>query len=156
MVILFDMYNLPDDIFEVVFATEQQVVVGRMLIDEIKSQGGEMGKTEMSVFANRLHEGTTIEVIEQRGPARVRGPAGGRDRGPARPRRAGNAPDRDQPGPALRPGRRPGRGGDRRPAGDPGRTRAGAPAAAGAVRLGRPQLGGADRKPDRAPQAAPE
>jgi len=67
MVMLFDMYNLPADIFEVVFATDQQVIVGRMLLKEIKSQGGEMGKTEMSMFANRLHDGTYLEVEEQRG-----------------------------------------------------------------------------------------
>ena len=72
MVILFDMYNLPKDIFEVVFATEQQVIVGRMLIDEIKAQGGEIGKAEMSLFANKLHEGTLIEVEEQRGPAKIK------------------------------------------------------------------------------------
>ena len=72
MVILFDMYNLPRDIFEVVFATEQQVIVSRMLIDEIKSQGGEMGKAEMSLFANKLHDGTYLEVEEQRGPVKVK------------------------------------------------------------------------------------
>jgi len=60
MVILFDQYNLPEDIYEVVFATEQQVVVARMLIEEMKRHGGEMGKTEMSLFATALHDGTTI------------------------------------------------------------------------------------------------
>jgi len=72
MVILFDMYNLPDDVFEVIFATEQQVIVGRMLIDQIKSQGGEMGKSEMSLFANKLHEGTIVEVEEPRGPVKIK------------------------------------------------------------------------------------
>jgi len=66
------MYNLPSDIFEVVFATEQQVIVGRMLLNEIKSQGGEMGKTEMSLFANRLHDGTYIEIEEKRGLAKIK------------------------------------------------------------------------------------
>ena len=60
MVILFDQYNLPEDIYEIVFATEQQVVVARMLVDEMKRHGGEMGKTEMSLFATALHDGTTI------------------------------------------------------------------------------------------------
>ena len=64
MVILFDKYNLPNDIFEIIFATEQQTVVGKMLIDEMKAHGGQMGKTEMSVFATKLHEGTLIEVEE--------------------------------------------------------------------------------------------
>jgi len=72
MVILFDMYNLPDDVFEVIFATEQQVIVGRLLIDQIKSQGGEIGKSEMSLFANKLHEGTIVEVEEPRGPVKVK------------------------------------------------------------------------------------
>ena len=61
MVILFDQYNLPEDIYEIIFATEQQVVVGRMLIEEMKRQGGEMGKTEMSLFATALHDGTTVQ-----------------------------------------------------------------------------------------------
>ncbi len=60
MVILFDQYNLPEDIYEVIFATEQQVVVGRMLVEEMKRHNGEMGKTEMSLFATALHDGTTI------------------------------------------------------------------------------------------------
>lgn len=60
MVILFDQYNLPEDIYEIVFATEQQVIVGRLLIEEMKRTNGEMGKTEMSMFATALHEGTTI------------------------------------------------------------------------------------------------
>lgn len=67
---LFDQYNLPNDIFEVVFATEQQVKVGRMLLEEMKGHNGELGKTEMSLFANRLHEGTLVEIEEQRGPVK--------------------------------------------------------------------------------------
>ena len=68
MVILFDQYNLPNDVFEVVFATDQQVKVGRLLLNEMKSHDGEMGKTEMSLFANRLHDGTLVEIPEERGP----------------------------------------------------------------------------------------
>jgi hypothetical protein len=60
MVILFDQFNLPEDVFEIVFATEQQVIVARMLIDEMKRAGGEMGKTEMSMFATALHDGVSI------------------------------------------------------------------------------------------------
>ncbi len=65
---LFDQFNLPNDIFEVIFATEQQVQVGRLLFEEFKSHGGEMGKTEMSLFATKLHEGTIVETEEVHGP----------------------------------------------------------------------------------------
>ena len=61
MVILFDSYNLPEDIYKVVFATEQQELVGRMLINYIVENGGEITKTQMSFFATKLHEGTIIE-----------------------------------------------------------------------------------------------
>lgn len=61
MVILFDAYNLPDDIYEIVFATEQQVVVGRMLTDAMKRNGGEFDKTAMSMFATKLHDGVMVE-----------------------------------------------------------------------------------------------
>lgn len=61
MTILFDQYNLPDNIYEIIFATSQQVVVAKLLIEEMKQQGGEIGKTEMSVFATALHEGKLID-----------------------------------------------------------------------------------------------
>lgn len=61
MVILFDQFNLPEDIFEVIFATMQQVEVGKMLVEEMKVKGGEIGKTEMSMFASSLHEGKIVE-----------------------------------------------------------------------------------------------
>ncbi len=61
MVILFDQYNMPDNVYELVFATSQQVLVARLLINELKEHGGEMGKTEMSLFATSLHEGVTLE-----------------------------------------------------------------------------------------------
>ena len=70
MVILFDQFHLPEDIFEIVFATEQQVIVGRLLVDEFKQNGGSLGKTEMSFFANKLHDGTTVDVIEEIGPTK--------------------------------------------------------------------------------------
>lgn len=60
MVILFDQFNLPDDIYKVIFATEQQEVVARMLIDYMWKNGGEIGKTEMSLFATKLHEGDMV------------------------------------------------------------------------------------------------
>lgn len=69
MVILFNQFSLPEDIYEIIFATTQQVQVARLLIDEIKEKGGEIGKTEMSMFATALHEGKFIETISE-GPFR--------------------------------------------------------------------------------------
>lgn len=63
MVILFDRFNLPEDIYELVFATEQQSIVGRLLIDFMKDNGGEIGKTQMSMFATSLHEGKIVAKI---------------------------------------------------------------------------------------------
>ncbi len=60
MVILFDRFNLPDDIYEVVFATKQQIIVARLLISMIKEKDGEITKTEMSFFATTLHEGKLV------------------------------------------------------------------------------------------------
>ena len=60
MVILFDRFNLPEDIFEIIFATKQQIIVGKLLIDMIKENEGEINKTEMSLFATKLHEGDLI------------------------------------------------------------------------------------------------
>ncbi len=64
MVILFDQFNLPEDIFEIVFATKQQVIVSKLLIRHLKEKGGEIGKTEMSLFATKLHEGKMITTID--------------------------------------------------------------------------------------------
>jgi hypothetical protein len=63
MVILFDQYNLPENIYEIIFATKQQVIVAKMLIEEMKSKGGEIGKTEMSMFATALHDSVDIETV---------------------------------------------------------------------------------------------
>jgi len=60
MVILFDQFNLPEDIYKVVFATEQQEIVGKMLIRYMWENGGEIGKTEMSLFATKLHDGEAV------------------------------------------------------------------------------------------------
>ena len=57
MVILFDQSNIPESIFDLVFATDQQGIVGKELFKMMKSKGGEVNKTEMSVFATHLHEG---------------------------------------------------------------------------------------------------
>lgn len=68
MVMLFDIFHLPEDVFEIIFATDQQVLVAKLLIDEIKCHGGELGKTEMSLFANNLHNGTIVEKPVKVGP----------------------------------------------------------------------------------------
>jgi hypothetical protein len=70
MVILFDQENLPEDVLELVFATDQQVIVGKELIKLLKSKGGEVNKTEMSFLANALHDGNyecEIDKPEYRG-----------------------------------------------------------------------------------------
>ncbi len=61
MVILFDLYNLPDDIYEIIFATKQQILVAKLLINKFKEEGGVLNKTVMSSFATKLHDGE-IEV----------------------------------------------------------------------------------------------
>src|SRR3989344_6098294 len=60
MVILVDQQNLPEDVYSVIFATEQQEIVAKMLIKYMTVNGGEIGKTEMGLFANNLHEGKII------------------------------------------------------------------------------------------------
>ena len=69
MVILFNQFSLPENIYEIIFATTQQVQVAQLLIDEIKVKGGEIGKTEMSMFATALHEGKIVETVSE-GPFR--------------------------------------------------------------------------------------
>ena len=54
---LFDRFNLSEDIFDILFATEQQKLVGKLLIMYIKDNEREITKTEMSFFATLLHEG---------------------------------------------------------------------------------------------------
>ncbi len=63
MVILFDRFNLPEDIFEVVFATKQQIIVAKLLIEMVKENKGEINKTEMSLFATKLHEGNFVTTL---------------------------------------------------------------------------------------------
>ena len=70
MVVLFDRYNLPEDIYEIIFATKQQIIVAKLLIEHIKENESEIGKTEMSMFATQLHEGTLITDIIQEAPYR--------------------------------------------------------------------------------------
>jgi hypothetical protein len=65
MVILFDRFNLSDDVYETIFATKQQKIVGKLLIEHIKDSGNEVTKTEMSLFATKLHEGNLIAEIDE-------------------------------------------------------------------------------------------
>lgn len=70
MVILFDRFNLSEDIFEIVFATNQQKIVAKELIKYIFTKKCEITKSEMSFFATQLHEGeytTTLEDGEYKG-----------------------------------------------------------------------------------------
>ena len=65
MVILVDQYNLPEDIFEIVFATSQQKIVGKVLVKTFKENNSELSKTEMSLFATKLHEGNLVTEIDE-------------------------------------------------------------------------------------------
>lgn len=65
MVILFDRFNLPEDIYEVIFATNQQKIVAKLLINELKVHENEMNRTEMSMFATKLHEGKIITTLDE-------------------------------------------------------------------------------------------
>lgn len=63
MVMLFDRSNLPNDVLEIVFATSQQVIVAKELINYIVDNTGEISKTEMSLFATKLHDGEYEAVL---------------------------------------------------------------------------------------------
>ncbi len=65
MVILFDMYNLPDDVFEIIFSTKQQAIVAKQLVKEFKLHNGVLTKTEMSLFATQLHNGEYIAELDE-------------------------------------------------------------------------------------------
>ena len=65
VVILVDQYNLSEDIYEIIFATSQQKIVGKVLINCFKENNGELSKTEMSLFATKLHEGNLITYIDE-------------------------------------------------------------------------------------------
>ena len=67
MVILFDVFNMPEDVYEIIFATPQQKIVGKLLMEMMKQKGGEITKTEMSMFAIQLHDGTMVTEIDEPG-----------------------------------------------------------------------------------------
>jgi len=65
VVILVDQYNLPEDIFEIIFATSQQKIVAKILVNTFKENNSELTKSEMSLFATKLHEGNLITTIDE-------------------------------------------------------------------------------------------
>jgi hypothetical protein len=65
VVILFDQYNLSTDIYEIIFSTTQQKIVGRVLIDFLKQNNGIVSKPKLSLFATKLNEGKIITQIEE-------------------------------------------------------------------------------------------
>ncbi len=68
--LLFDRFNMSEDLFEIVFATRQQKIVATVLIKSMMEKGGEINRTEMSVIATALHEGklqTALNEPEYRG-----------------------------------------------------------------------------------------
>lgn len=56
---------MPEDVFEIIFATKQQEIVAKALIRYIKENSGEITKTEMSLFATDLHDGTFETEIDE-------------------------------------------------------------------------------------------
>ena len=67
MVLLFDQFHMPEDVYEVIFATEQQKIVAKVLIEAMKENNRIMNKTEMSFFATKLHEGDLIAPMRAMG-----------------------------------------------------------------------------------------
>jgi len=65
MVILFDRFNLPDDIFEIIFSTGQQKIVAKELIKYMLENNSEITKTEMSYFATHLHDGKYETILDE-------------------------------------------------------------------------------------------
>ena len=63
--ILFDRFNMPEDVFEIVFATKQQKIVAAVLITRMKEKGGEIDRSEMSEIATLLHEGKLQTMLEE-------------------------------------------------------------------------------------------
>jgi hypothetical protein len=65
LVILFDIFNLPDDIFEIIFATKQQKIIAKVLVSAMKANSNTFTKTEMSFLATQLHEGKYVTEIDE-------------------------------------------------------------------------------------------
>ena len=62
---MFDIFNLPEDIFEIVFATKQQKIIAKVLIGAMKGNDNTFTKTEMSFLATQLHEGKYVTEIDE-------------------------------------------------------------------------------------------
>ena len=65
MVVLFDRFIFPKDIYEIIFATNQQKIVAQELIKFMVKRKGEISKTDMSEFATQLHDGTYECILEE-------------------------------------------------------------------------------------------
>lgn len=65
MVILYDRFNLSESVYEVIFATKQQEIVAKLLINYMKENDGEITKAEMSFFATRLHDGNYVTELDE-------------------------------------------------------------------------------------------
>ena len=64
MVILFDRFNIPDDVFEIIFSTSQQKIVAKELIKYMIENGGEVSKSVMSMFATQLHDNKYEAILD--------------------------------------------------------------------------------------------
>lgn len=64
MVILYDRFNFSEDVYEIIFATKQQEIVAKALIEFMKDHNSEVNKTEMSLFATQLHDGQFVTVLD--------------------------------------------------------------------------------------------
>ncbi len=65
MVILFDRFNLSEDIYEVIFSTNQQKIVAKELIKFIIARKSEISKADMSLFATQLHDGKYECILDE-------------------------------------------------------------------------------------------
>ena len=65
MVILFDRFNLPEDIYEIIFSTNQQKIVAKELIKFMIARKGEISNTDMSLFATQLHDGKYECILDE-------------------------------------------------------------------------------------------
>jgi len=52
VVILFDQHNIPSNVYETIFSTTQQKIVGRVLVDYLKANDGEVTKVKLSLFCH--------------------------------------------------------------------------------------------------------
>lgn len=64
LVILFHSKNL-DNIHSIVFATRQQELVAKMLLDFFKEHENKLSKTEMAFFATLLEKGAIVLKVEE-------------------------------------------------------------------------------------------